>query len=239
MYAAPEEHAPYRVRVAEMPDEERPRERLSRLGPSALTTAELLAILLRTGTAREDVLQVASRLLQERSGLRGLASTTLATLSESHGMGPAKAATIGAAFELGRRMAMEGEVLRPTVGSPSDIVKLLQPEMELLEQEELRVLVLDTRNHVLTQATVYRGSANTAGGRVAEMFREVIRQNGTAIALAHNHPSGDPAPSRSDIEFTSAVVEAGALLDVRVLDHVVIGHGRYVSMRERQLGFTD
>ena len=194
MYAAPEEHAPYRVRVAEMPDEER---------------------------------------------LRGLASTDLATLSEAHGMGPAKAATIGAAFELGRRMAMEGEVLRPAVSSPSDIAKLLQPEMELLEQEELRVLVLDTRNHVLTQATVYRGSANTAGGRVAEMFREVIRQDGTAIALAHNHPSGDPTPSRSDIEFTSAVVEAGALLDVRVLDHVVIGHGRYVSMRERELGFTE
>ena len=105
MYAAPEEHAPYRVRVAEMPDEER---------------------------------------------LRGLASTDLATLSEAHGMGPAKAATIGAAFELGRRMAMEGEVLRPAVSSPSDIAKLLQPEMELLEQGELRVLVLDTRNHVLT-----------------------------------------------------------------------------------------
>jgi len=233
------EHAPYRVRVAEMPDEERPRERLARLGPSALTTAELLAILLRTGTSREDVLQVASRLLQERTGLRGLASTDLATLASTHGIGPAKATTIAAAFELGRRLAMEGEVLRPTVSSPSDIAKLLQPEMELLEQEELRVLVLDTRNHVLTQSTVYRGSANTAGGRVAEMFREVIRQNGTAIAIAHNHPSGDPAPSPDDIEFTSAVVAAGALLNVRVLDHVVIGHGRYVSMRERQLGFKD
>jgi DNA repair protein RadC len=222
-----------------MPDEERPRERLVRLGPSALTAAELLAILLRTGTQREDVLEVASRLLRERTGLRGLASTDLATLAATHGIGPAKATTIAAAFELGRRMAMEGEVLRPTVSSPSDIAKLLQPEMELLEQEELRVLVLDTRNHVLTQSTVYRGSANAAGGRVAEMFREVIRQNGTAVAIAHNHPSGDPSPSRSDVEFTSAVVEAGALLDIRVLDHVVIGHGSYVSMRERQLGFRD
>lgn len=233
------EHAPYRVRVAEMPDEERPRERLARLGPSALTTAELLAILLRTGTSREDVLQVASRLLQERTGLRALASTDLATLASTHGIGPAKATTIAAAFELGRRLAMEGEVLRPTVSSPSDIAKLLQPEMELLEQEELRVLVLDTRNRVLTQSTVYRGSVNTAGGRVAEMFREVIRQNGTAIAIAHNHPSGDPAPSADDVEFTAAVVAAGTLLDVRVLDHLVIGHGRYVSMRERQLGFRD
>ena len=111
--------------------------------------------------------------------------------------------------------------------------------MELLEQEELRVLIFDTRNHVLAQTTVYRGSANAAGGRVAEMFREVIRQNGTAIAIAHNHPSGDPTPSRSDVEFTSAVIAAGALLDIRVLDHVVIGHGRYVSMREQELGFSD
>ena len=222
-----------------MPDEERPRERLVRLGPSALTAAELLAILLRTGSSREDVLQIASRLLSERSGVRGLATTDLATLAAAHGIGPAKATTIAAAFELGRRLALEGEVLRPTVSSPSDIAKLLQPEMEVLEQEELRVLVLDTRNHVLAQSTVYRGSVNAAGGRVAEMFREVIRQNGTAVAVAHNHPSGDPAPSRSDIEFTTAVVAAGALLNVRVLDHIVIGHGRYVSMREAQLGFDD
>lgn len=235
--ARAEEAAPYRVRVAELPANERPRERLSRLGPAALTTAELLAIVLRTGSAREDVLAVASRLLAEHDGLRGLVGSDLPTLSAIHGLGPAKASTIAAIFELGRRAALEGEVLRPQVNGPDDIARLLQSEMEILQQEEVRLLVLDTKHHVLAQPTLYRGSINASPARVAEVFREAVRRNSFAIALAHNHPSGDPAPSGDDVAFTSAVVEAGQLLDVRVLDHLVFGHGRYVSMRERQLGF--
>ena len=233
----PDGSAPYHVRVGELPATERPRERLLRLGAGALTTAELLAILLRTGSRREDVLQVASRLLAERGGLRGLAAGDLTTLSSAHGLGPAKATTIAAAFELGRRVAVEGDGLRPRVTGPADIARLLQSDMELLQQEELRLLVLDTKHQVLQQTTLYRGSVNAAAGRVAEVFREAVRHNATAIAVAHNHPSGDPTPSRDDIAFTKAVVAAGALLDVRVLDHVIFGHGRYVSMRELRLGF--
>lgn len=233
----PEDEAPYHLRVAELPANERPRERLSRLGPAALTTAELLAIVLRTGSAREDVLSVASRLLAEHDGLRGLAGSDLATLVAIHGLGPAKASTISAIFELGRRAALEGEVLRPRVNGPDDIARLLQSEMEILQQEEVRLLVLDTKHQVLAQPTLYRGSINSSPARVAEVFREAIRRNAFAIALAHNHPSGDPAPSGDDIAFTNAIVEAGQLLGVRVLDHLVFGHGRYVSMRERQLGF--
>ena len=235
--ARAEEAAPYRVRVAELPANERPRERLSRLGPAALTTAELLAIVLRTGSAREDVLAVASRLLAEHDGLRGLAGSDLPTLSAIHGLGPAKASTIAAIFELVRRAALEGEVLRPRVNGPDDIARLLQSEMEILQQEEVRLLVLDTKHHVLAQPTLYRGSINASPARVAEVFREAVRRNAFAIALAHNHPSGDPVPSGDGVAFTSAVVEAGQLLDVRVLDHLVFGRGRYVSMRERQLGF--
>jgi DNA repair protein RadC len=186
---------------------------------------------------REDVLAVAARLLAEHDGLRGLAGSDLATLSAIHGLGPAKASTIAAIFELGRRAALEGELLRPLVSSPDDIARLLQAEMEILEQEEVRLLVLDTKHHVLAQSTLYRGSINASPARVAEVFREAVRRNGFAIALAHNHPSGDPAPSADDVAFTSAVVEAGELLNVRVLDHLVFGHGRYVSMREQQLGF--
>jgi DNA repair protein RadC len=223
-----------------MPDAERPRERLERLGPSALKSEELLAILLRTGTAREDVLALAGQLLHERGGLRGLASTDLATLGGAHGIGPAKATTIAAAFELGRRVALEDGASRPTVTGPADIARLLQAEMELLPQEELRLVILDTKHHVLAAPVLYRGTVSAAGGRVAELFREAVRLNASKIAIAHNHPSGDPAPSADDIEFTRAAIDAGTLLDIPVLDHLVLGHGpeRWVSMRERRLGFA-
>ena len=226
----------YHARVSELPQGERPRERLERLGAQALTTYELLAILLRTGSTQEGVLQLASRVLRERQGLRGLAAADLTTLASSHGLGAAKATTIAAAFELGRRLALEGDE-RPTVSSPADIARLLQAEMELLQQEELRLLVLDTKHHVLAAPTLYRGSVNSSPARVAEVFRKAVRNNAAAIAVAHNHPSGDPTPSSDDVALTTAVVEAGELLDVDVLDHVVFGHGRYVSMRERHLGF--
>ncbi|MDP6605150.1 MAG: DNA repair protein RadC [Dehalococcoidia bacterium] len=227
----------YRARVSELPANERPRERLERLGAGALTTAELLAILLRTGTSREDVLQVAARLLSEHGGLRGIASADVATLSGSHGLGGAKATTISAAFELGRRLALQGDDARPTVTTPQDIAHLLQAEMELLQQEELRLLVLDRKHHVLAAPTLYRGSVSSAPARIAELFRDAVRRNGSAVAVAHNHPSGDPTPSPDDIDMTEAMLRAGALLEIEVLDHVVFGHGRYISMRERGLGF--
>ncbi|TAJ20766.1 MAG: hypothetical protein EPO65_02875, partial [Dehalococcoidia bacterium] len=147
-------------RIAEMPEAERPRERLLRLGPGALKTDELLAILLRTGTAREDVMAVAHRLLVERGGLRGLAGSDLATLAEMHGLGPAKATTIAAAFELGRRAALEVGGARVTVTGPEVIARVLQPEMELLQQEELRLLLLDTKHHILATTMLYRGTVS-------------------------------------------------------------------------------
>ncbi len=224
-------------RVRELPESERPRERLERLGPQALTTAELLAILLNTGTATEDVLSLASRLLGDHAGLRGLASADMPTLQSTRGIGPAKATTVAAAFELGRRLALEGDDVRPQVRDPADIARLVQAEMELLQQEELRLLTLDTKHRVLSNAVLYRGSVNAAPARVAEVFREAVRRNATAIAVVHNHPSGDPTPSRDDIALTEQLVEAGDLLQLELLDHVVIGKGRFVSMRERRLGF--
>lgn len=225
-------------RVRELPETDRPRERLARLGPQALTTAELLAILLNTGTASEDVLLLATRLLGDRGGLRGLASSDLPTLQATRGIGPAKATTVAAAFELGRRLALEGELLRPVVTGPADIARLLQSEMELLAQEELRLLTLDTKHHVLSTHVLYRGSVNAAPARVAEVFREAVRRNATAIAIAHNHPSGDPTPSSEDVALTEQLVAAGELLQLELVDHVVIGHGKFVSMRERRQGFT-
>ena len=226
-----------RTRVAEMAASDRPRERLERLGATALTGAELLAILLRTGTAKEGVLQLAERLLRDLGGLRGLAAADLPTLAAAPGCGAAKGSAIAAAFELGRRLALEGEEARPRVEGPKDIARLLQAELELLPQEELRVLVLDTKHHLLAAPMLYRGSVDQAIVRVAELFREAVRRNASAVAVAHNHPSGDPAPSAADVAFTRSLVEAGALLEIKVLDHVVFGRGRYVSMRDRHLGF--
>lgn len=228
--------ATYQPRVAEMPATDRPRERLERLGPQALTSAELLAILLRTGTAEEGVLQLASRLLRDHDGLRGVAAADLPTLEGTRGVSTAKATTIAAAFELGRRLALEGDE-RPRIQGPKDIARQLQAQLDLLQQEELHVLVLDTKHHLLGSAMVYRGSVNGTPGRVGEIFREAVRRSAWAVAVAHNHPSGDPAPSVNDVEFTRDLVEAGALLGIEVLDHVVFGRGRYVSMRDRRLGF--
>lgn len=234
----PQVPPPYRARVSEMPHTDRPRERLLRLGPRALSSAELMAILLRTGTAREGVLELGARLLHEYRGLRGVAQADPGELAHLHGMGEAKAATIVAAFELGRRLTVEDAGQRPMIEGPEDVWRLLGPEMELLPQEEVRLLCLDGRHRVQSTVTLYRGSVTSAAVRVAEVFREAVRRNAVAIVLAHNHPSGDPDPSDDDGALTAQLREAGSLLDLPLLDHVVIGHsGRFVSLRERGIGF--
>lgn len=154
-----------------------------------------------------------------------------------HGIGPAKAAQIKAAIELGRRLAVAVPDERPTVRSPDDAAALVQYEMSALEHEELRVMLLDVRNRVLDTVTIYRGSATSAQVRVGELFKAAIRRNATAIIVVHNHPSGDPSPSPEDIALTRSIVQSGNLLDIGVLDHLVIGRGRYVSLKERGLGF--
>ena len=211
-----------------MPEAERSRERLLRLGLGALKTDELLAILLRTVSAREDMMTVAQRLLVERGGLRGLAGNDLATLAEMHGLGPAKATTIAAAFELGRRAALEFGGVQVLVKQPTDIVRLLQLEMELLQQEELRLLILDIKHHLIATTMLYRGTVSASPGRVAEVFREAVRRGAAKVVLAHDHPSGDPSPSAADIEFTRQLVEAGRLMDVEVIGH---GLGRWVPLK--------
>ena len=193
--------------------------------------------MLRTGASRESVLALASRLLSRHGGLVGLARAGFGELCQERGLGEAKAAQLKAAFELGRRLASAQPEERATVRSPQDVANILLPEMGLLEQEELRVVLLNTRNQVLGVHTVYRGSVNTSLVRVGELFREAVRQNCPALVLVHNHPSGDPAPSADDEAMTKQAVEAGRLLDIEVLDHLVIGQQRFVSLKERGLGF--
>ncbi len=225
-------------RITDLYRTERPRERLALLGPQALTNAELIAILLRVGVEGENAVQLAQRLLQHFGGLGGLHRAPFEELVNQHGIGEAKAAQIKAAIELGRRLTLESPSERPSIHSPQEAAALLQYEMSALEQEHLRVLLLDTRNHVLDIVEVYRGSVNTSQVRVGEVFKAAIRRNATAILVAHNHPSGDPTPSAEDVAVTRALVQAGKLMDVEVLDHLIIGQGRFVSLKERALGFA-
>lgn len=218
--------------IRDLPSGERPRERLRDYGPGALSTPELLAIVLRTGAGGESVLSLAARLLAQYGDLVGLARATHAELCSERGLGPAKAAQLQAALELGKRLASAHPEERPVVRSPADVAALVATEMGLLEQEDLRVVVLNTRNQVLTVAPVYRGSVNSALVRPGEVLREAVRRNATAIIILHNHPSGDPTPSAEDVEMTERIVEAGRLLDVEVLDHLIIGHQRWVSLKQ-------
>lgn len=223
--------------IRDLPAEERPRERLLRYGPAALRNDELLAIIWRTGTAADSVLSMSTRVLSQMGGIGGVARASIAELVAQKGVGEAKAVELKAAIELGRRLLLVTPDERPAVRSPNDIANLLLIEMGLLEQEHLRTVILDTKNRVLAIPEIYKGSLNSAVVRVGELFREAIRQNAAALVMVHNHPSGDPTPSREDIDVTERAIDAGKLLDIEVLDHLVIGHGKFVSLKERRLAF--
>lgn len=225
------------IRIHEQPIHDQPRERLARQGAGALSDAELLAILLRVGTHGTNVLQLAQQLLAESGGLQGLQRLDFQELCRLHGMGVSKAASIQAALEIGRRLVRSTIEERFPIRSPADVATLLLVEMSHLDQEHLRTILLDTKNRVQQITTVYIGSLNSASVRVGEVFKEAVRRNSAGIIVVHNHPSGEPTPSVEDIEITRQLVSAGRLLDIDVVDHLIIGNGRYVSLRERGLGF--
>jgi DNA repair protein RadC len=227
----------YRPTIKDLPQAERPRERLEHYGAGALSVPELLAIVLRSGVRGESVLRLAERLLWRYKNLAGLARASFAELQGEKGVGPAKAAQIHAALELGRRLTLVSPDERPQVRSPADAANLVMSEMGLLEQEHLRVLLLDMRKRVLRIETVYKGSLNSSMVRVCEVFREAIRANAVSLIVVHNHPSGDPAPSPEDVTLTEQIVQAGRLLSIEVLDHLIIGQQRFISLKERGMGF--
>lgn len=226
----------YHLRINELPASERPRERLKESGPASLSNSELLAIILRTGTAAENVLGLASRLLSRFGGLVGLARASLGELCAERGVGQAKAAQLKAALELGRRLSSTHPEERAVVRTPQDVANLLMAEMSFLDQEQLRVVLLTSKNQVISIPEVYKGNVNTSLIRPSELFREAVRENCPAIIVVHNHPSGDPDPSPEDIAVTEQIVAAGRVLDIEVLDHMIIGGQRYASLKERGVG---
>lgn len=226
-------------RITDLHQSERPRERLYELGAQALSAAELLAILLRVGIQGENAVEMGQRLLQDLGGLPGLQRASTVELAQQRGLGMAKAAQIKAAIELGKRIRDMTPEERAAIHSPADAANLVQYEMAALPQEHLRVINLDTRNKVINIEQVYIGSLNASTVRVGELFKSAIQRNAAAVIIVHNHPSGDPSPSPEDVALTRAIVAAGKLLDIEVLDHLVIGQGpgRWVSLKEKGLGF--
>ncbi len=222
----------YRATVRELPSHERPRERLQHFGPQALSTAELLAIILRTGTRGDNVLDLANRLLAKYGGLSGLVRADFRELCAEHGMGEAKSAQVKAALEIGRRLSLLQTETRYKIRTPADAANLVMLDMAYLDTEQMRILLLDSKGQLVEQANLYRGTVNSAVMRAAEIFRPAIIRNCPGIILCHNHPSGDPEPSPDDIETTQRLVEAGRLLDIELVDHIIIGHQRFVSLKK-------
>ena len=231
------------VPIRDMPASERPRERLSAHGPEALSIAELIAIVWRTGTSgahRESALDLATRALAAHGGLTGLARASLADLERTRGIGPVKAIEVKAALELARRLALSSPEDRRVIRTPRDVVEMLGPDIVNLEREHLHVVLLSTKHHVIGVRELYRGTLNSSVVRVGELFRHAIREDAAAIIVVHNHPSGDPTPSPEDVRITADAVAAGRLVEVDVLDHVVVGSRtlRWSSLREQRLGFS-
>ena len=219
--------------VKEMMTAEQPMNRLKNMSPQALSTAEILALILGT----RDALDLAHELLNWAGSLMALARKSEAELKAFRGIGPTHVARIKASLEFGKRMVSEPNEERTRITSPVDAAKHLMPLLQGLEQEHLVVVTLNTRNGILGTHTVYKGSLNSSVVRIGEVFKYALRDNAAAIIIAHNHPSGDASPSPEDIKVTRQLAEAGKLMDIELLDHVVVGHQRYASLKERGLGF--
>ncbi|MCL5676761.1 MAG: DNA repair protein RadC [Firmicutes bacterium] len=231
----------YRLTVKDLPPGERPRERLASLGAAALSEAELLALLLHTGTAGASALDVARGLLglgqdpgDAVRSLEYLASAPLEELAALKGVGLAKAARLKAALELGQRLAA-ARGKRPAIRRPEDAAQLVMDSMRHLDREHFQVLYLDTKHRVLGVEEVSVGHLSASLVHPRELFKGAIRRSAAAVILVHNHPSGDPTPSAEDLDLTARLAEAGRILGIDVLDHIVIGDNQYASFRERGL----
>jgi DNA repair protein RadC len=223
--------------IRELPATERPRERLAMRGPAGLSAAELIGLIWGSGSRGRSAVDLAEDALARHDGLTGLARATDLELEAVPGVGAAKAAQLAAAFELGRRLMADWPSGRWTIRSPGDVADRLILQMGRLEREELRVVLLNTKNAVLRVATVYQGNVSSSLVRVGELFRDAVRLNATGVILVHNHPSGDPTPSPDDLHLTAEALAAGRLLDIELLDHLIVGHDAWVSLRDRGVSF--
>ena len=218
--------------IKELPKEERPRERLIKYGPKALSSTELLAIIMRTGTHKENVKDLATRLLKQYN-LPGLAHASIIELKKTLGIGDAKACQISACFELGRRLLTYES--HPIIRTPKDIETLFMSEMRYLRKENFKGVYLDAKNRMIMEETIFMGTLDVNIVHPREIFKIALSVSAAGVILVHNHPSGDPNPSSDDVELTKRMVNAGKLMGINVLDHIVLGDGNYISLREKEL----
>ena len=223
--------------IGVLPVDERPRERLALHGAGALSAAELIGVLWGSGTRGHTAVDAAADALRRHEGLVGLARAADGELETVPGVGPVRAAQLSAAFELGRRVVTDWPQGRWTVRAPRDVGERLVPLMGYLEREELRVVLLNTRNVVLRQVTVYQGNVSSSLVRISELFRDAVRLSATGVILVHNHPSGDATPSPDDLRLTAEALAAGRLLDIQLLDHLIVAGDGFVSLRDRGVAF--
>ena len=225
----------YTSSVREMPEDDRPRERLMRLGPEALRDAELIAVLYRTGTREMGAVALAEQTIRHFGGLRALARASVEELQQVKGLGAVKAIEIKAALELGTRLAAYTENDRPRIRCSQDVVDLLMARFKHYETEQFKTLLLNTKHEVMKTVDISQGGIDGTVAAPRDVFRQAVREGAAAVIVCHNHPSGDPQPSREDIMLTKRLQESAEVLGIGFLDHVVFGDGRYISMKERNL----
>ncbi|MGE5597041.1 MAG: RadC family protein [Hyphomicrobiales bacterium] len=228
--------ASYR-RIRELHESDRPREKLLAHGPEVLSDAELVAIVIGSGLRGENVIELSRRILDDLGHLAGLVRSDARSLQRARGLGPAKAAQVAAAIELGRRVQQIDPEQRPLLTSPEAVYRFAGSRLLGKTREQLLVLSLDTKGRLIGAPQATPGHVSAVAVRAAEVFREPIVLEATSVILVHNHPSGDPAPSPQDVAVTRDLVAAGQLLGIEVLDHVIVGQSRFVSMQREGLGF--
>lgn len=221
------------IMIKDVPQEDRPRERLLTLGPKKLSNQELFAILLGSGTKEESVMVLAQRVLSHFEGLRLMKDATIEELTAIKGIGPAKGVLLLSAIELGKRMSEYKQGDRYVIRSPKDGADYIMEEMRNLNQEHFVALFLNTKNQIVHRQTIFIGSLNASIVHPREIFREAVKRSAASIICAHNHPSGDPSPSQEDIHVTRRLVESGKMIGIEVLDHLVIGDRKFVSLKEK------
>ena len=222
------------IKVIDIPEEERPIEKLLMNGPETLSNAELLAIILRTGTRGENIISLSTRILSEFNGLDGLLEAGLNEITSIKGIKNIKASQIMAIGELVRRINMLNLVKeRKSIVSPSDIAEVVMKEMVFLKQEVLKLIMLDTKNNIVGIKDVFKGSLNTSIVHPREIFKEALKKSSSSIIICHNHPSGDPTPSKEDINITIRLKECGKIMGIDLLDHLIIGNNKYISLKEK------
>jgi DNA repair protein RadC len=222
--------------IKDLPLYERPREKLCKYGVSSLSNAELIAVIIRTGHKEDTAIDLANRLLSmDNSGISYLAYATVEELTSIKGIGTCKAAQILAAIELGKRISSHGGEDKIKVDSPLIVVELLMEEMKYLKKEYFKIIILDTKNQIISIENISIGNLNSSIVHPREVFNIAIKRSANSVILVHNHPSGDPTPSTEDINITHRLIDAGNIIGIKVLDHIIIGDNKYISFKQRNI----